>query len=105
MYPRNLKRKCRSKCGKKFSNCFSKFVNCFKKRYIENSTTGSSFLREPPVRFGHFKIYVIVVQVRVCARFFQNLNPSEFLSLVSPSPLLLAQRSTVLGLQRFRIRV
>ncbi len=33
-------------------------------------------LREPPVRFWHFKIYVIVVQVRVWARFFQNLNPS-----------------------------
>jgi hypothetical protein len=39
-------------------------------------TTGSSFLREPPVRFWHFKIYVIVVQVWVWARFFQNLNLS-----------------------------
>jgi hypothetical protein len=37
---------------------------------------GSAFLREPLVRFRHFKIYVMILRVWVWARFSQNLNPS-----------------------------
>jgi hypothetical protein len=89
MYPRNLKRKCWSKCGKKFSNCFSNFVDVFSlikkdilwiqwkstKRVVTHyffklkikwqhrwkPLSGSSYLRKPPVWFWHFKIYVMGV--------------------------------------------